>query len=187
MYREQDLLRLVSCLEASFVLHAFVLSLVWHPHSGATDSYAPLTVRLIARPAEIVARHDTNNHSSQAVARASRSSSSSIKPAYFTAKALTRMPEMTGQPPVAIELAQGITGEVVFKLSISRTGEVTKVERVSSTLPHDLEGQLALQLYRNQYRAGEIDGVAVDSEMIVALKLDSSGWIADKIPSLGQP
>ncbi len=185
MYQEQDLLRLISCLEASCVLHVFALSLVWHqPHPGAADTPAPLIVILTGKPAIILR---VNEHATVApVAR----SSSFKKPAtrvYFTASALTRRPEMIGSPPLAMEIAQGINGEVVFRLSISRTGEVTKVERLSSTLPHDLEGQLAFSLYRNQYRAGEIDGVAVNSEMMVDLKLDSSGWISDNIPVLGQP
>jgi hypothetical protein len=96
------------------------------------------------------------------------------------------MPEMTGQPPDAIEIGQGLSGEVTFRLSINRMGIITRIQSVQSSLPRDIEGKLAMQLYRNEYRPGEIDGVAVDSEMIVDLKLDAGGWLTDRIPVLGQ-
>jgi hypothetical protein len=72
----------------------------------------------------------------------------------------------------------------VFRLSIDRFGKVKLIQRLRSSLPREIEGRLALQLYRAEYRPGEIDGIAVDSEMTVDLKVDSSGWLTDKLPVL---
>src|SRR5208283_4915718 len=107
--------------------------------------------------------------------------SASVHPA---ARELTRMPEIIGQPPEAIETGQGTTGEVVFRLSINRFGKVTLLQTLKSSLPREIEGKLAVKLYRAKYRAGEIDGIAVDSEMTVDLRLDNSGWLTDKLPVL---
>lgn len=156
--------------------------------------HEPMTVRLIAEqpPSALLPVSDMTDHAhllmAEQVARIPGVSSSTklTTPIFHTANELTRMPEMIGQPPEAMEIGQGASGEVVFKLSINRLGIVTQLQRVKSTLPRDIEGKLAFQLYRNEYRAGEIDGVAVDSEMIVDLRLESGGWLTDQLPVLRQ-
>jgi hypothetical protein len=40
-----------------------------------------------------------------------------------------------------------------------------------STLPRELEGQVVLQFYRARYRPGEIDGVPVNSELLLTVDL----------------
>ena len=201
MCQEKDILRLINCLEGSFILHAFVLSLsqFWHPIGNSSYSFQstmhePMTVRLIAEqpPSALLPVSDMTDHAhllmAEQVARSPGVSSSTklTTPIFHTANELTRMPEMIGQPPEAMEIGQGASGEVVFKLSINRLGIVTQLQRVKSTLPRDIEGKLAFQLYRNEYRAGEIDDVAVDSEMIVDLRLESGGWLTDQLPVLRQ-
>lgn len=199
MYQEKAILRLINCLEGSFILHAFVLSLFgqlfWHPpgnipNSIHSASHEPMTVRLLGKqpPSAMPPINDMTSHAHLLMAHATSHSValSTARTFYHAAEELTRMPEMIGQPPEAIEIAQGISGGVVFKLLINSLGEVTQLQRVTSTLPYDIEGKLALQLYRNEYRAGEIDGVAVDSEMIVDLKLESGGWLSDQLPVLRQ-
>ena len=185
MCQQAALLRLIYCLEVSLVLHAILLAQVWGGADHLKPMYEPMNVRLVAREAKLSLKPADEAQVPQTDTR-QRDTSSEMVHAYHAARKLTRMPEMTGQPPEAIEMGQGVSGEVTFKLSINRMGIATRIEKVQSSLPRDIEGKLVMQLYRNEYRPGEIDGVAVDSEMTVDLKLDAGGWLADSIPVLGQ-
>jgi hypothetical protein len=205
MRGENDIVRLINCLAGSFILHAFILSFsqqsFWNPAGSSRYSANPalhetLTVRLIPKeplPAitlQPVQAQDMRNHppTMQQVAEMSSvrilSSAKPSAPVYHTGKELSRLPEMMERPPAAIEIDQGTSGEVVFKLSIDRFGKVALVQRLKSNLPRETEGKLAMQLYRAQYRPGEIGGLPVDSEMIVDLKLESGEWLTDRLPVL---
>lgn len=184
MCQEAALLRLIYCLEVSLVLHAILLAQVWGGAVHPAFPHEPMNVRLAAREVNLSLKPADEAQASQTDTR-QRDISSETVHTYHSARELTRMPEMTGQPPEAIETGQGISGEVTFRLSINRMGIVTRIQRIQSSLPRDIEGKLAMQLYRNEYRPGEIDGVAVDSEMTVNLKLDSGGWLTDSMPVLG--
>ncbi len=191
MHQDKDIVRLINCLAGSFILHAVFLSFsqqaFWNPVGNSRNpEYAtlhePLTVRLVPKepPSALIAKIS------------SAQTPSSPKPStstYHAAQDLSRKPEMIDKQPEAIEIGQGTTGEVVFRLSINRFGKVTLLQRLKSTLPREAEGKLAMQLYQAKYRAGEIDGIAVDSEMIVDLRLDSGVLLTDKLPVLrsGKP
>jgi hypothetical protein len=191
MLQEKAIVRLINCLAGSLILHAFILlfsqQTFWSPvgssrnigHSGWQE---PLTVRLV--PKELPAAPITKISSAPTTPTPTSATST-----FHGSKELSRMPEIIGQPPEAIQIGQGTTGEVVFKLSINRFGKVTLLQQLKSTLPRETEGKLAMQLYLAKYRAGEINGIAVDSEMIVDLRLDSGGWLTDKLPVLrsGKP
>ncbi len=94
------------------------------------------------------------------------------KPAYHPSDALTRPPELIENAPEEIELpeSQG-TGHVLLRLAIDRHGVVKAVNVMRSTLPRELEGQVVLQFYRARYRPGEIDGVPVNSELLLTVDL----------------
>lgn len=62
-------------------------------------------------------------------------------------------------------------GSLLLRLSIDRHGVVNAVSVLRSTLPHELEGKIVLQFYRAHYRPGEIDGVPVNSELLLAVDL----------------
>jgi hypothetical protein len=185
MCQETAFLRLIYCIEVSLVLHAILLTQVWGGAVHPVFLHGPMSVRLVARDANTSLKPADEAQAPQTDTR-HRDTLSETVHAYHAARKLTRMPEMTGQPPDAIEIGQGLSGEVTFRLSINRMGIITRIQSVQSSLPRDIEGKLAMQLYRNEYRPGEIDGVAVDSEMIVDLKLDAGGWLTDRIPVLGQ-
>jgi hypothetical protein len=207
MYREKDALRLINGFAVSFVLHVFILSFsaltFWNQagnsrYQGRTALHEPLTVRLIAQESSSITTpilaQEADKHSSFLVKQkadktSSVDSTNSMKSQvsiYHTTQELTRVPEMLVQPPEAIETSPDMFGEVVFRLSIDRFGKVKLLQRLKSTLPREIEGKLALQLYRAEYRPGEMSGIAVDSEMIIDLKLDSAGWRTDKLPVLRQ-
>jgi hypothetical protein len=208
MHQEKATLRLINCLAGSFILHTFILSfsqqLFWNPVGSSASPghpvlHKPLNVILAPKQlpsaiAPLPVVHDLADHSpilvTQQIAKTSATqppaSTKAPTPTYHAAQELSRMPEMIGQPPETIEIGQGTSGEVVFKLSIDRLGKVTLLQRLKSTIPRETEGKLAMQLYRAEYRAGEIDGIAVDSEMIVDLRVEPGGWITDKLPVLRQ-
>jgi len=207
MYREKDALRLINSFAVSFVLHVFILSFsaltFWNQagnlhYQGQAALHEPLTVRLIAQESSPITTpllvQEADKHSSFLVQQkadktSSMDSSSSTKSQvsnYHTTQELTRMPEMLVPPAETIETSPDMFGEVVFRLSIDRFGKVKLLQRLKSTLPREVEGKLALQLYRAEYRPGEMSGIAVDSEMIIDLKLDSAGWRTDKLPVLRQ-
>lgn len=205
MHQDKDILRLINCLAGSFILHVFILSfsqqVFWNPAGNSRYTsqalfHPPLTVTLapkepplsIALPAVPDATDRSHLLMTQQIAKPSSVDSPSPKnsPAstYHATQELTRIPELIVQPPQAIEVGQGTSGEVVFKLSINRFGKVTLLQQLKSSLPRDVEGKLAMQLYRSEYRPGEINGLAVDSEMTVDLNLDSGKWLSDKLPVL---
>ena len=210
MHRESDILRLIYCLAGSFILHVFILFFsvhtFWNPAGSSWNPdhsalYQPLTVRLaVQEPLLAIAplpKPDVSPplllksqiEKPQVVKTSSATPSPSTQsPAsgYHDAKDLSRMPELIEQPPEVIEISQDTSGEVVFKLFIDQFGKVRLVHRLKSSLPREIEGKLAWQLYRAEYRPGEIGGIAVNSEMIVDLKLTSGGWITDTIPVLRQ-
>jgi hypothetical protein len=188
MSQERDILRLINCLVASLILHVvFLLSLTpqlfLNLAGGSRHPHVPMTVRLA--PLSAIALPATDPSTQQpAPAPSVPSSTNAPASAYHSARELSRMPEMIGQPPEAIEVGQDISGEVVFRLSIDRLGKVKLLQSLKSTLPREVEGKLAMQLYNSQYRAGEINGIAVESEMTVDLRLESGGWLTDKLPVL---
>jgi outer membrane biosynthesis protein TonB len=94
------------------------------------------------------------------------------RPAYHPSDTLTRPPELVENAPEEIELpeSQG-TGHVLLRLAIDRHGVVNAVNVLRSTLPRELEGQVVLQFYRARYRPGEIDGVRVNSELLLTVDL----------------
>lgn len=99
---------------------------------------------------------------------------------------LTRKPEMIGMLPNVVQIAQGMSGEVTFKLLITREGIVKSVNTVHSTLPREIEGQLAYELYRKDYRPSEENGKAVDGELIVHLNMDAVAPTPDNFPVIRQ-
>nr|WP_314623209.1 hypothetical protein [uncultured Noviherbaspirillum sp.] len=93
-------------------------------------------------------------------------------PVYHPSDALTRPPELVENAPEEIELpeSQG-AGHVLLRLAIDRHGVVNAVNVLRSTLARQLEGQVVLQFYRARYRPGEIDGVPVNSELLLTVDL----------------
>jgi hypothetical protein len=204
MHHEKDVLRLIYCFAGSLMLHVFILSfspqLFWSQaghsrYQGSPALSGSLTVRLVDKePPPAISPllvRDTDVPSSFLVKQQLNAGSSVSPPEtksqtseYHTARELTRQPEMIVQPAGAMEVSQSQPGEVVFRLGIDHSGKVKLLQRLKSTLPREDEGKLALQLYRAEYRPGEINGIAVDSEMIVDLKLDPGQWLTDKVPVL---
>src|ERR1017187_1569379 len=136
MHQEKAIVRLINCLVGSLILHVFILSfsqqMFWHPVGDSrtpTHSalHEPLTVRLVPKelPSAPIAKISSNQPPS-----APKPSTST----YHSSHELSRMPEMIEQPPEAIEIGQGTTGEVVFRLSINRFGKVTLLQSLKSTL-----------------------------------------------------
>jgi hypothetical protein len=93
-------------------------------------------------------------------------------PVYHASDALTRPPELVENAPEEIELpeSQG-AGHVLLRLAVDRHGVVNAVNVLRSTLARELEGQIVLQFYRARYRPGEIDGVPVNSELLLTVDL----------------
>ena len=98
--------------------------------------------------------------------------SSSPAPFYHSPHALTRPPELVEDAPEEIELGElQEPGHLLLRLAIDRYGVVNGVFVLRSTLARELEGQVVLQFYRARYRPGEIDGVPVNSEMLLVVNL----------------
>ena len=98
--------------------------------------------------------------------------SSSPEPFYHSPHALTRPPELVEDAPEEIELGESQEpGHLLLRLAIDRYGAVNGVFVLRSTLARELEGQVVLQFYRARYRPGEIDGVPVNSEMLLVVNL----------------
>lgn len=207
MFQEADALRLFNSFAVSFLLHVFMLSFsgltFWNQsgnslYQGQTALHEPLSVRLIAQESPfistptLVRKPDINSTFLVKQKADKTSGEDSTRPMksevsnYHTTQELTRIPEMLVQPPETIEISPDMFGEVVFRLSIDRFGKVKLLQRVISTLPRQIEGKLALQLYTAEYRPGEINGIAVDSETIINLKIDAKGLRTDKLPVLRQ-
>lgn len=110
-----------------------------------------------------------------AVADASRAAETSApapEPFYHSPHALTRPPELVEDAPAEIELPESQEpGNLLLRLAIDRYGVVDGVYVLRSTLARELEGQVVLQFYRARYRPGEIDGVPVNSELLLVVNL----------------
>jgi outer membrane biosynthesis protein TonB len=92
---------------------------------------------------------------------------------YYSAHALSRQPELVGEPPESMEIPEGVqSGHLLVRLSIDRFGKVNAVSVLRSTLPHDIEGQVVMQFYQASYRPGEIDGKPVNGEMVLFINLE---------------
>lgn len=92
---------------------------------------------------------------------------------YYSAHALSRQPELVGEPPESMEIPEGVqSGHLLVRLSIDRFGKVNAVSVLRSTLPHEIEGQVVMQFYQARYRPGEIDGMPVNGEMILFINLE---------------
>jgi hypothetical protein len=92
---------------------------------------------------------------------------------YYSAHSLSRQPELVGEQPESLEIPDGVqSGHLLVRLSIDRFGKVKAVSVLRSTLPHELEGQVAMQFYQASYRPGEIDGKPVNGEMILFINLE---------------
>jgi hypothetical protein len=93
-------------------------------------------------------------------------------PFYHSPHALTRPPELVEDGPAEIELPESQEpGNLLLRLAIDRYGVVNGVSVMRSTLARELEGQVVLQFYRARYRPGEIDGMPVDSELLLVVNL----------------
>jgi hypothetical protein len=93
-------------------------------------------------------------------------------PFYHSPHALTRPPELVEDVPAEIELPESQEpGQVLLRLSIDRYGVVNGVQVLRSSLTRELEGQVVLQFYRARYRPGEIDGLPVNSELLLVVNL----------------
>ena len=91
---------------------------------------------------------------------------------YHSPHALTRPPELVEDAPEEIALGElQEPGHLLLRLAIDRYGAVNGVFVLRSTLARELEGQVVLQFYRARYRPGEIEGVPVDSEMLLVVNL----------------
>lgn len=94
------------------------------------------------------------------------------EPFYHSPHALTRPPELVEDAPEEIELGElQEAGHLLLRLAIDRYGVVDGVFVLRSTLARELEGQVVLQFYQASYRPGEIDGVPVNSEMLLVVNL----------------
>lgn len=94
------------------------------------------------------------------------------EPYYHSPHALTRPPELVEEAPAEIELPElQEPGQVLLRLSIDRYGVVNGVQVLRSSLTRELEGQVVLQFYRARYRPGEIDGLPVNSELLLVVNL----------------
>jgi hypothetical protein len=94
------------------------------------------------------------------------------EPFYHSPHALTRPPELVEEAPAEIELPESQEpGQLLLRLAIDRYGVVNGVSVLRSSLARELEGQVVLQFYRARYRPGEIDGVPVNSELLLVVNL----------------
>jgi len=94
------------------------------------------------------------------------------EPFYHSSHALTRPPELVEEAPAEIELPESQEpGQLLLRLAIDRYGVVNGVSVLRSSLARELEGQVVLQFYRARYRPGEIDGVPVNSELLLVVNL----------------
>ncbi|MDB5855902.1 MAG: hypothetical protein JWR22_3943 [Herminiimonas sp.] len=92
---------------------------------------------------------------------------------YHSAHSLSRQPELVGEAPESLEIPSGLrSGHLLARLSIDRFGKVNAVSVLRSTLPHEVEGQIAMQFYQASYRPGEIDGKPVNAEMTLFINLE---------------
>jgi len=186
MYRAKNNTGLAISLAVSLALHAGILSLrqehlglAWLPAIPAQDK--PLTVHLTAGVTQPSPGIPVMMQSAGKISDVHQYGL--LAPVYRT-RELSRLPEMIGKPPDLIEIGQGVSGEVLFQVSVGKLGRASMVQKLESTLPREIEGKLAMLLYKAEYRAGEINGAAVNSQMTVGLKLEPGGWITDSLPIL---
>lgn len=93
-------------------------------------------------------------------------------PFYHSQHALTRYAELVddAQEDIPMNDMQE-AGNLLLRLAIDRHGVVNAVSVLRSTLPHELEGRIVLQFYHSRYRPGEIDGMPVNSELLLTVDL----------------
>lgn len=96
-------------------------------------------------------------------------------PRYFRRSELTAAPMMQGEPLVDVfeNVGRGQTGgRLALRLFISAGGAVERIEVVNSTLPSDVE-EIAMSAFLPlRFRPGEIDGMAVSSQVVFEIDLD---------------
>lgn len=97
-------------------------------------------------------------------------------PNYFPAEALTRQPELIGGIDESLRepVEAGLRGRAIIRLYLNQSGKPERVSVLESTLPVEIEGLVVKAFYTAQYRPGEIDGLAVMSEMTVDVDLSST-------------
>lgn len=111
-------------------------------------------------------------------------------PAYFPAKALSRMPEaLTDFNPAIADLAGShVTGRMELRLWLDRDGRIDRVQLLKTELP-DVFSDAALEAFRRMlFRPGEIQGVPVASWSDIVVGFEPSHPLgAAATPSLAQP
>jgi hypothetical protein len=136
--------------------------------SAATGETVPLTAAVPRSKAGLIAGSAAPNLPE--IAKAEGTDDPNL---YYSAHSLSRQPELVGERPESLEIPDGVqSGHLLVRLSIDRFGKVKAVSVLRSTLPHDIEGQVAMQFYQANYRPGEIDGKPVNGEMILFINLE---------------
>ena len=87
---------------------------------------------------------------------------------------LTKKAELIDDEPSFVEIpTEGKTsGNILLQLNIDQFGTINSLSILRSSLPHQIEEQVALKFYRAKYRPGEIDGIPVNSEMYVFIQIE---------------
>ena len=167
-------------LAASVLAHALLLawplSLPGGPGLGLAAERAPLRAYLAALPVKPMREEETRTAAASAPlpapAPARESGSATPLPTYYTAKALSRMPEAISRfdvlPPAGGD--QGITGKLSLRLWIDESGRLERLKVIESELPKAYEDAAVEAFMRLHFTPGEIKGVPVRVSLDVVIE-----------------
>ena len=174
---------ILKALAASVIAHALLLawplSLPGGPGLGIAAEHAAPALRayLVAEPATHTRLVEADSARRRARSLERESANAAPFPAYYTAKALSRMPEAIGQfdvqPPAGGD--ERITGKLSLRLWIDEAGTLERLKILASELPKAYEDAAVAAFGRLRFTPGEINGVAVRTSLDVVIEYADFG------------
>lgn len=169
---------ILKALAASAIAHVLLLAwpLTLPGGSGlgiAAEQAAPtLRAYLLPQPATHTRLVEADAASLPERSPERESSNATRLPAYYPARALTRMPEAIGrfdvQPPPGGD--EGIHGTLTIRLWIDETGTLERLKVLASDLPKTYEDAAVAAFSRLRFAPGEINGAAVRTSLDVVIE-----------------
>ena len=90
---------------------------------------------------------------------------------------LSRQPELiedTVDDAVGNVDGMGIHGELLLQIFLDRLGRPKSVRVIESSMRRDLEGAVAHRFFLAKYRPGEVNGLPVNSDIILSITLSAN-------------
>lgn len=171
---------ILKAFAASVIAHVLLLtwplSLPGGPGLGiaAERPHPALRAYLVAEPGKPIREVETRTAeaSAPAPAPAREGGSATPLPTYYTAKALSRMPEAVGRFDVQAPAGgdQGVTGKISLRLWIDESGRLERLKVLDSELPQAYEDAAVDAFKRLQFTPGEINDVPVRASLDVVIE-----------------